>query len=257
MADGQANLSVLDKFVYGTMRLDALPQAEVTELLSTLLQAGVRRFHSSDEYASFDVFTASLARACQLTGVERDSLRHVVKLASPHFDERHFDAAAVRSRLNRYGEALGTSCIAQVQWMARIDLKDEPARLALLQNEGGAIAASAASLRDDGLIEEFGCFPYTLGFAKAAIETGIFDVLIDYYNPNERDAESYADLLTARGIHFMALRPFAAGKGFEEGRSASELLDFAQGYPTLDGVIAGTNSAANFHLIRDALGQFT
>ncbi len=256
MGDPETGLSQLDRFVYGTMRLDALEQTQATELLCTLLQAGVRRFHSSDEYASFGLFSRSLAGACGQTGVNPASLRHVVKLASPHFDEHHFDAVAVRDRLERYATALGAPCIAQVQWMARIDLKDEPARLALLEKEGPAIAAAAANLRKSGIIEEFGCFPYTVDFAKAAIQTGAFDVFIDYYNPWERDAEAYADMLKTSGISFMALRPFAAGKGFEEGRSVADLLDFAEGHPTLDGVIAGTNFAENFRSIQRALGRF-
>lgn len=243
----------LDAFIFGTMRLDQIPPDAAQDILGHCLRSGIRRFHSSTEYSSFPLFGTALKAACADTGVDPKSLRHTVKLASPHFDETDISESRIRALLAEYCDALGTDTIHQVQWMARIDLKREDLRLDLMESRGDALRTVADTLKAEKRITEFGCFPYTLEFAQRAIASGAFDCMIDYFNPNETMPLSYADALREAGMSLVALRPFAAGAGFEGGKSVADLIGFAAGFDGLDGMIAGTGSVPHLDEILQAL----
>jgi len=195
--------SGLDSLVFGTMRL----KPSCTNLLEYLLQSGVRRFHSSLEYDSFSHFTNALPVACAKAGVDISSLRHIVKLASPHFGESRFDAGDVSAKIDYYRHHLAVEKLDIVQWMARMDLADDAARVQCLESEDSLISAFAEEAKNSGVIERFGCFPYSHSFRHAVVRKPWCDALLDYLNIEETDALATIDELR-ENQSLIAIRPF-------------------------------------------------
>jgi len=215
-----------------------LGERDWATLLARAWDLGVRRLHSSREYESFEFLCAVLARLRD----ERPDIAfdHVVKLADPSFDDSGFDPARMRASVERYCEALGAERIATVQWMWRKDLKDEPARLAAFEQALPAIGDAGR-----GLATEFACFPYTIGFAEAAIRSGVFGGLIVYYNIMEREFEAAMDEAAGSGMAVDVIRPFAGGQaGGKTGLPARRLLDDVLARPAVRDAILSVSSTA-------------
>ena len=185
---------MINQLTFGTMRLAALDYSAVVELISEALERGIRRFHSSNEYDSFSIFCKALEESCKECQIDPNALEHVVKIAAPHFDDDTFNKLELNQKCHTYSEALKCGTLFLVQWMARIDLKNEPARLNLLNTSDNEILDSVTELKDSGAISKFGCFPYSDSFRKKVIKKEWCDVLVDYYNPLETQAlsESHA-----------------------------------------------------------------
>ena len=198
--------------VLGTMRIHekGRSEAEWAELLALAWDRGVRRLHSSSEYDSFAMFRHVLMRLRE----QRPDVgfEHVVKLAEPSFREDGFDAVRLESRIRDYCAALGVARLDCVQWMWRSDLDSDEKRLADFRASAAAITEATDQLRVAGLIGEFACFPYSRSFAQAAIESELFDGLIVYANPGERDYEP--EIGQARGAEMFVdiIRPFGQGR---------------------------------------------
>jgi aryl-alcohol dehydrogenase-like predicted oxidoreductase len=181
---------MINQLTFGTMRLAALKHSAVVDLLSEALEQGVRRFHSSNEYDSFDLFCKALADSCEECQIDTNSIEHIVKIAAPHFDNDTFYRNELIQKCNSYKEALDCDTLFLVQWMTRIDLANEPARLNVLKVSNDEISDSVSELKSSGTISKFGCFPYSDSFRKEVLRKEWCDVLVDYYNPLESSAKS-------------------------------------------------------------------
>lgn len=246
-------------FVFGSMRVGELSARAATELLVHLLERGVRRFHSSTEYDSFDQFASTLREACARSGCARETLRHVVKVAEPHFGESEFSPSRLAERVAAYADALGVGRVDVVQWMIRHDLDDEPGRLAILEHNLGAIAEAVSTLKREGAIGRFGCFPYTLGMREAVLLQPWCDVLVDYLNPLEAECRASFGMLREKQS-VIGIRPLmpvldaerTAGRGTP---SISSLLEYALSDPRVEAVVIGTGRAGHADEILECLGE--
>lgn len=213
------------RIVLGTMRMQEKGQSTGDWMgwLSVAWDLGIRRLHSSDEYDSFPFLCDLLSRLRE----ERPEIAfgHVVKLAEPSFDDAAFDGARMRARVLSYLASLGTNQLAAVQWMWRKNVNDdEPRRLREFAVQTRRIGTAALDLKSEGVIREFACFPYTTGFADAALAAGIFDGLILYLNRMERDFVGAVERASRAGMAVDVIRPFAAGKAFRAGETGADLL---------------------------------
>ncbi|MEP6356988.1 MAG: hypothetical protein ABJ081_09910 [Hyphomicrobiales bacterium] len=182
-------------------------------------------------------------------------MKHIVKLASPHFDETHVSSADIVSHVERYKGDLQVDTLHCIQWMARIDLSKENERLDVLERDYDTLGDVFKKLKSSKDIEQVGCFPYTTGFAQKAIKTGLFDCMVDYLNPLETNALDYMKDLQTAGMPFTALRPFNAGKCLDEGYTIAKLLDYVKQNAPLSGAIIGTGSFEHFNEIRRLFEQ--
>jgi hypothetical protein len=130
---------MFDKFIFGSMRLDKLGLENSVELVTHMLRQGMRNFHTSQEYASYHIFTEALKRACEAANVDPGELRHMVKLASPHFGETEIRPDAIEAKLRQYHSDLNCSRIDRVQWMLRADLKQEPLRHEIFRRDSALL----------------------------------------------------------------------------------------------------------------------
>jgi hypothetical protein len=242
---------MFDKFIFGSMRLDKLGLENSVSLVTHMLRQGLRNFHSSQEYASYAIFTEALKRACGAAKVDPGELQHMVKLASPHFGEAEISPDAIEAKLRRYHSDLNCISIDRVQWMLRADLKQEPLRHEIFQRDKELLTGLFDRLKAEGSVNRLGCFPYTPGFGALAAAAGCFDFMADYVNQDEANYKRY---VPASGeVRLVAIRPFNAGGGFGKGRSAVQMLRFALREPGVDAVVASPGSTGHFDELAQAL----
>jgi aryl-alcohol dehydrogenase-like predicted oxidoreductase len=201
---GSVEVSAL---TFGSMRIHerSLDDAAWERLLRASFELGVTTLHSSTEYESYPRFLEILRRF-------QPKVRHIVKLAEPHFGDAAFDDARLRSKVDGYLADLGAERLDVVQWMWRGDLKDESGRLAGYKRQLAEIGSAFDTLRRAGKIGAVAPFPYTAGFADAVTESGTCEALAVYLNPVEQEMAPQIARAHAAGMHAIAIRPFAAGK---------------------------------------------
>jgi hypothetical protein len=236
--------SARSKIVLGTMRMDLRrhPLSHWVELVLRASEVGVVRMHCSDEYESvpflLDVLRA--ARSIQ----SRFEPQFVVKLAEPHFGFEGFDSARFRSRLDSYRDLLRVDRLDSVQWMWRGDLKDETGRLAGFAKSSDIVASAFEGVKVAGAARRIHCFPYTAGFAEAALLHPQLDGIAVYRNPLEMEYEPLVVKSQQFGKEVLVIRPFKAGEALGPG-GADELIKFSARVPAVAGIVVSCSSVAH------------
>ena len=67
------------------------------------------------------------------------------------------------------------------------------------------------TLREEGKVGYLTSFPYTPGFAQAALATGTFSGVVAYYNVIEMEMARFFPALQRSGGGFLCIRPLLAG----------------------------------------------
>jgi hypothetical protein len=242
---------MLDRFIFGTMRLDKLGPESSVALVTHMLNKGLRNFHSSQEYASYGIFTETLKRSCEAARLDPDALNHMVKLASPHFGETEINPEAIEAKLQAYRADLDCTSIDRVQWMLRADLKQEPLRHEIFLRDKAQLTQLFDRLKADRRVRRVGCFPYTPSFGALAAKSGCFDFMADYINQDETNYQNYSP--NSGEVRMVAIRPFSAGGGFGKDRTVADMLRFALNEPGVDAVVASPGSIFHFDELAQAL----
>jgi hypothetical protein len=232
---------VQSKIVLGTMRMDPRrhPLSHWVELVLRASEVGVVRMHCSDEYESFP-FLLDVLRAARAM-YSRFEPEFVVKLAEPHFGFEGFDSARFRSRLDNYRDLLRVDRLDGVQWMWRGDLKDETGRLAGFTQSHDIIDSAFVGVKASGAVRRILCFPYTTGFAEAALLHPQVDGIAVYRNPLEMEYEPLVVKSQHLGKEVLVIRPFKAGEALGPG-GADELIMFSARDPAVAGIIVSCSS---------------
>ncbi len=226
------------KVVLGTMRLHEAGKSvdEWVEFFIAARRLGISTLHSSSEYESFPLLCRVLERvACLAPGVK---FRHIVKLGEPHFDEMSFSAERLIRKVEQYKDRFGVVCIADVQWMWRHGIDNDPSRVEQFLCAAADISAAAESLKRNGSIERFLCFPYTPAFAAAALELEIVDGFVVYRNAKEVEYDGLLDRAGVLGKPCLVIRPFFGGQLLENGGvDPVFLLRFALDKPSIEAAV--------------------
>jgi hypothetical protein len=239
--------------VLGTMRFLDVERTTVEwrEFLRSAYNLGYQTLHSSSEYESFPLLSGLLSNSGDIR------FRHVVKLAEPSFDDEDFDAGRLEQKVHDYCRSLSTPVIHDVQWMWRHSLKDEAARLSQFERRLDAIGDAATRLKTSGLIQRFFCFPYTPGFAAAALAHDAIDGLIVYRNVNETEYDAHIDDCAKLGKTCQIIRPFfGCAEGVPTDISHEEMLTFALNKPAIESAILSSNSVAHLSALMAAVKRF-
>lgn len=210
----------LPEICFGTMRFaektpgdDAQTRAG-QRALEEALDLGIDFVHSSYEYGTRWSTGQVLARH-----PHRDRVRHAIKVNVPDWGEPRFDPAAFRRQIEEALRELRTERIDIVQHLQRGDFdrllgyddRAEPQRVADLDAVLEPLREVAQQLRDEGLIGALTTFPYTVGYAQAAIASGAFDGIVAYFNLLETEMAEVFDLMRAGGMGFIGIRPLMGG----------------------------------------------
>ncbi len=175
--------------------------------LRAALDGGVNFIHSSYEYGT----------RWMLERVLRDhprasELHHVIKVPVPDFDDAgRFDEAKFRQRIEEALRDLHTERIDVLQWMWRSRPNCDELRVPMLRHILDEVTAAFEKMKDEGKAGYIMTFPYTVGSAQAAIDTGRFAGLIAYYNLVEMEMAGLFEQLKARSMGFLAIRPLYQG----------------------------------------------
>lgn len=205
------------------MRLPDRGPAGAAELIEHALAAGIDTFHCSSEYATFPL----LGESWRLLGSRTRGAKLIGKVGVPHFGEDRFSKAALVAKVDAYLSALGIDHLHVLQWLLRYDLKQEEARLRILDESQEEVAEVVAALKQAGKISAFVGFPYTAPIAERLLGHDHCDGLALYVNPLEREMDRFLDAAAAAGKGVLAIRPFAAGQYFA---TADSSVDGAMNY---------------------------
>ena len=175
--------------------------------LERALERGVNFVHSSYEYGT----RWSMAKV--LAGhPRRHEIHHVIKVPVPDFDDGgRFDAAKFRRRVEEALTDLHTDRIAVLQHLQRAHPNSDEQRLPDVAAVDEPLREVFETLRAEGKVGYLTSFPYTPGFAEAALATGSFSGLVAYYNAVELEMARFFPALERSGGGFLCIRPFLAG----------------------------------------------
>ena len=212
----------LSEITYGTMRLtEGIDGASAADYLCLLHDHGIDTHHSSHEYDSHERYLEALRRA-RSTG---RTFQHIVKLSEPSFDHERFDGDRLTKRLDAELTTLGVDEITSLQWLYRTpDSQNTEARVVGLRDQQDEIRSWIETQLRSGKVGNVSVFPYSVGFARAALEVGLSTTLATYLNLVELDYVSLLDEVDG----FIAIRPLAGGRLVSPGDGAgSEGLSLA------------------------------
>lgn len=205
---------------FGTMRFASKQRADDDasragkRALEAAIERGIDFVHSSYEYGTRWAVGDVLAHH-----PKRDQVRHAIKVNVPDWGVATFDRAAFRKQIEDALRELHADRIDLVQHLQRgnfdkalgYDDRAEAGRVAAYADMVGPLADVVAELREEGLVGAVASFPYTVGYARAVIESGAFDGIVAYFNAIETEMAPLFPLLRERGLGFVGIRPLMGG----------------------------------------------
>ena len=213
----------LSALTFGSMRLRpaTLPEDDAVALMHRLLDGGVTSFHSSREYESYGYFCAVLRKTLRSRG--RTPVEHIVKIGVPHFDEDRFSASKFRARVDQELAALGADRLDVVQWLVRQTPNEDALRLPILEEAAPELAHCWAELKRAGKVGALTVFPYTVPFAREALQLDDCDGLATYLNLLETEYGGLLGGMQQRDQGFLAIRPLVGGSLTAESTTPAHL----------------------------------
>lgn len=216
---GNTDLNV-SEICYGTMRYASKTGQEdeqskaATRALEEAVDSGVNFIHSSYEYGTRWLTGDVLGRHPR-----RHDLHHIIKVNVPDWGEPRFEPGKFRERIEEALRELKVDRIAIVQHLHRGTLarelgycdEGEPKRLGEFDEVTQPLVETFEQLRQEGKVGYLTTFPYTVGYARHAIESGHFAGVVAYYNALETEMYDLFPAMQERGQSFIGIRPFAAG----------------------------------------------
>lgn len=178
------------------------------------LEAGINCIHSSHEYG-----TRWLTGDVLKDHPRRNELHHIIKVNEPDFGEAGFDRARYRRQIEQALVELHAERIAVVQHLQRGSARkatiytdhDEAVRVSEFDRDLEAFAEESDKLKREGKIAAVASFPYTVGFASHAIQSGVYDGVVTYFNVLETEWLELFPEIEARGMGVIGIRPLCAG----------------------------------------------
>ena len=228
----------ISQVTYGTMRLRAETDGRsAAQLLLDLSEAGIDTHHSSHEYDTHHLYLDALGVA-KRQGL---SFKHIVKLTSPNWEDTKFNPTAIRDLVDRELRSLGAETLVSVQWLFRTsDPQNDTTRIRQLREQESEIRSTFSDLIEAGKICDVSIFPYSVAFARKALEVVPTPTLCTYLNLRELE---YVDLLTDLES-WIAIRPLAGGEIVDQHEIAAALR-FPLLHPKVATIIVSANQKRN------------
>lgn len=183
--------------------------------LEAALEGGVNCIHSSGDYGTRWMLGDILAKH-----PKRQDLHHIIKMTSPDYEETQFDPKVLRDTVEESLRDLHTDRIAIVQHLqrgpnvAKVDAYSaagDQRRIGALPELLEPVLDTFEALKKEGKVGHLVSFPHTMGYAKAAMDTGAYDGIAHFMNLIEPEALEILDRMEAEGLGFLAIRPLLQG----------------------------------------------
>jgi hypothetical protein len=216
-----------------------------------MYEKGIHIHHVSNEYESFKLYCNVLNEFYNVYPEKR--IKHIVKLAEPHFDSNIFNSELFLLKINDYRQVLQVENeLFGIQWMWRGNLSDDLLRCKQFNNSGIQIKDYISYLKRERLIGKFYIFPYSVGFAQTVVNmenmhNGFFDGFIVYRNYMELE---YDSILNETNKSNLILRPLNAGKTLIE-QNAKDSFRFALSHKNVSAGIISISSVEKLNEIYD------
>lgn len=205
---------------YGTWRFasaDGTPDERSNageRALRTALDNGINVIHSSHEYG-----TRWLTGSVLKDHPKRHDIHHVIKVNEPDFEQPEFDRKKFRTQIEDALRDLHTERIAVVQHLQRGSIpksiayssEGDPVRLAEFPASAEVFTEEVEKLKEQDKVASVASFPYTVGYARKAVESGVYDGLVAYFNLLETEWVDLFDSMRKKGMGFIGIRPLLAG----------------------------------------------
>ncbi|MDZ7706711.1 MAG: aldo/keto reductase [Trueperaceae bacterium] len=217
---GSTDLRV-SEVCFGTMRFAAKEPGRDEKSLNGMhaleeaLERGVNCVHSSYEYGTRWATGEVMARY-----PKRDEVHHVIKVNVPDWGEERFDKAAFRAQVEDALRDLHAERIAVVQHLQRGSAGPRAWPTRRRASRSGwptfpsivePLGEVVEELTSEGKIGHLATFPYTVGYARAALETGLFEGVVAYFDLLETEMLDLFPELRRRGAGFIGIRPLMGG----------------------------------------------
>ena len=209
----------VSELCFGTMRyarkdgVEDSRSAAGTVALEKAIERGVNFIHSSYEYET-RWLTGRLLKAHR----KRADMHHIIKVNVPDWEEPRFSRNSFRRQVESALIELGAERIAVVQHLQRGVSRKEimtdtgnQHRLAQFDEVSSELAEITGELRQAGKIGTVMSFPYTVDFARLAVEADVYSGLVAYFNLLETEMVEFFPRLREQGKDFVAIRPLAGG----------------------------------------------
>lgn len=209
----------VSELCFGTMRYadqdgtENSRSAAGKQALETALERGVNFVHSSYEYG-----TRWLTGKVLKAHPQRKDVHHIIKVNVPDWEEPRFSRESFRRQVETALQELGTERIAVIQHLQRgvpraeiTGVSGDKHRLAQFDEVSSELAEISAVLRREGKIGTVMSFPYTVEYARRAVEAPVYSGLVAYFNPLETEMVEFFDRLREQQKDFIAIRPLAGG----------------------------------------------
>jgi aryl-alcohol dehydrogenase-like predicted oxidoreductase len=227
-------------------------EAEGRRALETALEMGVDTIHSSHEYGT----RYGLEKVLR-DHPGRHTLKHVIKVHAPNYDDPAFDAGKFQDQIELGLKELHTDRIDVVQHLQRsvpkeiiYEAEGEPPRIRDMPAVNEALLKSFNQMREAGKVGHLVTFPHTPGFAKAAIASGAFEGMVAFFNLVETELYPMLDDMQRRGMGMFSMRPLREGILTDKRKDRARL-------PAGDPHLASTSDDAyrRFEVLQRAIGD--
>lgn len=209
---GNTDLEV-SEICFGPMRFSAKVTGDDEKsntgqrALRRALERGVNFVHSSYEYGT----RWAIGRVLK-NHPKRKELHHIIKVPVPDFEDVGvFDSAKFKLRVEEALRDLHADRIAVLQHLQRSKPNSDELRTPNISAVHEPMMEMFEKLRDEGKVGYLTTFPYTPGFAAAALTTGDFSGMVAYYNLIEMEMADFFEDMERKGQGFLCIRPFMAG----------------------------------------------
>lgn len=182
---------------------------------------------------------------------KRKELHHIIKVGVPDFDDGgQFDTAKFRLRVEEALEELHADRITVLQHLQRANPNADELRISHIRAVHEPMTELFGKLREEGKVGYLTTFPYTPGFASAALKTGDFNGMVAYYNPIEMEMAEFFPDMQEKGQGFFCIRPFMAGLLADRRAERTQL-------PDGDRMLAATWDSAyeRLEILKSAFGE--
>ncbi|AZJ35046.1 hypothetical protein D6T69_05720 [Tenacibaculum singaporense] len=247
MEELKQNLS-LSPITLGTMRFadKKLSVIDVLRLIEEGYSIGIDTHHSSYEYSSYDLYSSAISKASC-----KKSIKHIVKISSPHFEETKFSHLNLETKIDNELRKLDIDSIDVLQWLVRSKPINDKDRLHTLISQKDEILNSLYKLKKKGKIKSVFSFPYSPVFAQEVIKLPHLDGVISYLNKEEKEYENFA-----KTVPFIAIRPFFAGKLIKSSKTQDVIkgcLSHVLKYQNVLSTVVGINSVNQLEVYKEFL----
>jgi len=230
------------KIIFGSMRMIEYNYSidYWVDLFKKLFYRGVKIHHVSNEYKSFSLYIIAYNKFKKL--YPDYNIKHIVKLAEPHFSDETFSQQRLFDKVSFYLNKLNSEKLYGIQWMWRSTSPNskviEEYNLKIL-----TIRNAFDKLKENKQIENLFVFPYFKEFAFATLEAdklnfNFFDGFIVYRNKKEI---IFDDILRTTPKINLILRPLFGGK-LDNSISPREAIDFSLKIDNVEGAIVSISS---------------